>query len=33
MMELNSKMTKEERSSYNDFSIIDHGVITLKGTI
>jgi len=32
-MELNSKMTKEERFSYNGISIIDHEIITLKGSI
>ena len=33
MMELNSKMMKEERFSYNGLSVTDHEVITLKGSI
>ena len=32
-MELNSKMMKEERFSYNGLSVIDHRVITLIGNI
>ena len=32
-MELNSKMTKEERFSYHGLSVTDHRVITLKGSI